>query len=398
MNDKKKILIVHNYYQVPGGEDTVVANEKKMLENQGHEVILYSRNNNEIKTLSMLKKIILPLITIFNPKTYRDVKKIINVENVDIVHVHNTLSLISPSVYYAAFSCGIPVVQTIHNFRLLCPAATFYRDGCICEECVERGLSCAVRHNCYRGSKLQTILCVINTKIHRILRTYSKLNYICLTEFNKEKLLQLNSLSKNNIINENKVFIKPNFTYRNLEKQKHAEYYLFIGRIEEIKGLSLLIEAFEKMPEKKLYVVGTGADYEKYVTEVKQRLISNIIFTGFLERDGINRLLSGAKAVIVSSQWYETFGMIIAESFASHVPVITGDIGNIGGLVIDGVTGTKFQYDSAEELKKAIQRFETMPYNELKENAFKEYDLKFSSEVNYKQIIAIYNQVSKQEN
>ena len=216
MNDKKKILIVHNYYQVPGGEDTVVANEKKMLEDQGHEVILYSRNNNEIKTLSMLKKILLPLITIFNPKTYRDVKKIINVENVDIVHVHNTLSLISPSVYYAAFSCGIPVVQTIHNFRLLCPAATFYRDGCICEECVERGLSCAVRHNCYRGSKLQTSLCVINTKIHRILRTYSKLNYICLTEFNKEKLLQLNSLSKNNIINENKVFIKPNFTYRNL--------------------------------------------------------------------------------------------------------------------------------------------------------------------------------------
>lgn len=392
---KQKILIIHNYYQIPGGEDTVVANEKKNLEDNGHEVIFYSRNNNEIKAFPIWKKSLLPFITIFNPKTYRDVKKIINEKNVDIVHVHNTLSLISPSVYYAAFSAGIPVVQTIHNFRLICPAATFYRDGCICEECVERGLSCAVRHSCYRGSKLQTILCVINTKIHRILRTYSKLNYICLTEFNKEKLLQLNSLSKNNIINENKIFIKPNFTYRNFEWQKKGKYYLFIGRIEEIKGLTLLIEAFEKMPEKKLYVVGTGLDYDKYVKEVKKRQISNIIFTGFVGRSGINRLLSEAKAVIVASQWYETFGMIIAESFASHVPVITGDIGNIGGLVIDGVTGTKFQYDSAEELKKAIQRFETMPYNELKENAFKEYDLKFSPEVNYKQIIAVYNQVSE---
>ena len=188
----EKVLVIHNYYQIPGGEDTVVANEIKLLEDHGHEVLLYSRNNSELKTFSKIRKLLLPITTVFNPETYKEVKKIIKEKNIDIVHVHNTLNLVSPSVYYAARNCKVPIVQTIHNFRLLCPAATFYRDGRICEECVEKGLSCAVKYGCYRGSKLQTLACVISTKIHRFLGIYSKLNYICLAEFNKEKLLQMN--------------------------------------------------------------------------------------------------------------------------------------------------------------------------------------------------------------
>lgn len=134
---KQNILIVHNYYQIPGGEDTVVANEKKMLEKHGHKVTLYSRNNAELKKMPRLRKIFLPITTVFNPRTYRDIKKLIKQENIEVVHVHNTLNLVSPAVYYAARRMKVPVVQTIHNFRLLCPGATFYRDGHICEDCVE---------------------------------------------------------------------------------------------------------------------------------------------------------------------------------------------------------------------------------------------------------------------
>lgn len=210
---KKRILIVHNYYQTPGGEDTVVANEKKMLEKYGHKVVLYSRSNSELKSMSKLQKLMIPLITVFNPRTYREVKKIIKEEQIDIVHVHNTLHLISPSVYYAARSIKIPVVQTIHNFRFQCPGATFYRDGHICEDCVTKGLGCAVKYSCYRDSKFQTIACVINTMFHRMTGIYEKINYICLTEFNKEKLLQLNRPGKRQIIDPIKVFIKPNFTF-----------------------------------------------------------------------------------------------------------------------------------------------------------------------------------------
>lgn len=123
---KQRILIVHNYYQVPGGEDTVVANEKKLLEKNGHKVILYSKSNSELKNMNIFQKLMLPVNIVFNFKTYKDIKKIIKDKHIDIVHVHNTLSLISQSVYYAAISCKVPVVQTVHNFRFLCPNATFY--------------------------------------------------------------------------------------------------------------------------------------------------------------------------------------------------------------------------------------------------------------------------------
>ncbi|MEH7111505.1 glycosyltransferase [Neobacillus niacini] len=207
---KPKILIVHNYYQIPGGEDTVVANETKLLKQKGHEVVFYSRNNSELKDLNLFQKLCLPFTTVFSIKTYREVKEVIKKQNIDIVHVHNTLNLISPSVYYAAFACKVPVVQTIHNFRMLCPAATFYRNGNICEDCTSKGLKCAIKYSCYRQSKLQTIACVVTLKLHRFFGTYKKLNYICLTEFNMLKLLELNK-GKKKIIDPEKVFIKPNF-------------------------------------------------------------------------------------------------------------------------------------------------------------------------------------------
>lgn len=207
MRKKQKVLIVHNYYQIPGGEDTVVANERKLLGDHGHEVILYTRDNKEMKTMNLFRKLLLPFTTIYNPRTARDIKRIIRKQGVDIVHVHNTLNLVSPAVYYAALKCGVPVVQTVHNFRLLCPGAAFYRDGHICEDCVKKGLSCAIRHGCYRGSRLQTLICVVSTLIHRMTGIYGKINYICLTEFNKEKLIQLKQ------IDSKRVFIKPNFSY-----------------------------------------------------------------------------------------------------------------------------------------------------------------------------------------
>ena len=154
MEENYKILIVHTFYQIPGGEDSVVANEKKMLEDHDHEEILYSRNNSELRNLSKTQKLLLTFAKIFNFRTYKDVKRIIKKQRFDIVYVHNTFNLVSPSVYYAARNCKVPVIQTVHNFRLLCPGITFYRDGHICEDCVERSLRCAVKHRRYRNSKL----------------------------------------------------------------------------------------------------------------------------------------------------------------------------------------------------------------------------------------------------
>lgn len=209
-NKKKTILIVHNYYKIPGGEDTVVANELKLLQEYGHKVILYTRTNKELGRLSFCDKMLLPVNTIFNYKVYKEIKNIIKVQKIDLIHVHNTLNRISPSVYYAAIHENIPVVQTMHNFRLLCPNAEFYRDGHICQDCVDKSMLCSLRHKCYRNSFVQTLACVISTKFHRIMGIYRKINFICLTEFNKNMLLLLNSHGKQ-VIDKKKYMLSLTF-------------------------------------------------------------------------------------------------------------------------------------------------------------------------------------------
>ena len=385
---RHKILMVHNYYQIPGGEDTVVANEKKLLEDHGHEVVLYSRHNNELKNIGKLQKLALPFTTVFNPRTYRDIKRIIKEHNIEVVHVHNTLNLISPSVYYAAVRMKASIVQTVHNFRFLCPGATFYRDGHICEECVSKGLNCAVKHKCYRNSRAQTLICVINTWIHRHTGILHKINYIALTEFNKKKLLQLKQ------IDTERVFVKPNFTFAPQRRKKvsnEQDYYLFVGRIEEIKGVRLLIEAFRRMPKKALLLAGQGPlQQELTVSE-------NITFLGQVDHNKVLEIMAGAKAVILPSQIYEGFPMIVPEAFSLHIPVIVCNIGNNGVLIEDGKNGAKFEYNSVDSLIETIKRFEKMDHKLLSENAYQDYISFYSDKSNYELLWEIYESVYTSE-
>lgn len=381
--EKQNILIVHNYYQIPGGEDTVVANEKRMLEKHGYEVILYSRNNSELKEMSKAKKLLLPITTIFNLKTYLEIKRIIRVNKIDIVHVHNTLNLVSPAVYYAAKACKIPVVQTIHNFRLLCPAATFYRDGHICEECVTQGLRCAVKHSCYRGSKLQTLACVISTQIHRVTGIYGKINYICLTEFNKEKLLHLKQ------IKPDRVFVKPNFVENSgefISEEKRENQFVFAGRLDKLKGIDLLLEAWKKMGDDapKLIVCGKGP-MEEWCKDFIEQNACNAELRGFVPNTEVRKLIANGKALILPTQWYEGFPMSIVEAFSVGTPVICSNLGNAGSLVKVGTTGCKFQHDSVEDLVSAVRECYGMC-----ESTLIEYEKMYTEQKNFRQLKNIY--------
>lgn len=387
--NKKKILIVHNYYQIPGGEDTVLANEMRLLEEHGHAVELYIRHNNELNEMSKLRKLGLLFTTIFNCRTYLEVKKLIKEKDIDIVHVHNTLNLISPAVYYAAKCCGVPVVQTVHNFRLLCPGATFYRDGHICEDCLKYNLWCAVKHKCYRKSGLQSFACVINTKIHRMTGIYSWINYICLTEFTRDKLLQLKQIQRE------KVFVKPNFTYDYGVGIDVEDYYVFVGRIEEIKGIELLLEAFKMMPDRKLKIIGNG-ELKKDISEKIENIdIQNVEMLGWQKHEKVQKYIQRAKGLIMCSQWYETFGMVIIEALSCGTPVIVGDIGNIKELVIPGETGEKFTYNSSRSLLEAIERFEAGNKKNYRDNAYTFYKDNFAPESNYKKLVGIYETVGR---
>ena len=385
---KQTVLIVHNYYQIPGGEDSVVANERKMLEEHGHKVYLYTRNNSELKTMGIIQKLKLPFTTVFNFKTYRDIKKIIKEKQIDIVHVHNTLNLISPSVYYAARVMKVPVVQTIHNFRLLCPGATFYRDGHICEDCVEYGLKCAVKHNCYRDSKIQTLACVISTKFHRMTGIYGKINYICLTEFNKQKLLNLKQ------IESEQIYVKPNFIDDKnifISEEKRKNQMVFAGRLDKLKGIDILFEAWKQMGEKapKLIVCGTGP-MEMWCREFVKKNSVNIEMLGFIPNKEALKIIANSRALILPTQWYEGFPMSIVESYCVGTPVICSDLGNAGSIVAEGINGIKFKCDDVNGIIASVKRIDGLCVTTKKV-----YKNQYTQKINYNTLYSIYRQIEQ---
>lgn len=382
--------MVHNFYLIGGGEHTVFKNEVELLIEHGHEVIEYTRNNEEIKN-SKIKLLFLPLTTIWSLKTYLEIRKIIKENNIDVVHCHNTFPLISPSVYYAAKSLNTPVVQTIHNFRLLCPAGIFYRNNKTCELCLEKNrFKFALKYNCYRGSKIQTLIVIFMLKIHRILGTYNKINYIFLTEFNKNKFSKLLNLNKNNI------FVKPNFVRENFNSiinKKRKKVFIFAGRLEENKGLKLLLESWKNMDSDCfLHIYGSGSLEHDAIEYSKSQ--NNINFFGFAPHEVIFEDLKKSTALIFPSLLYEGYPMIITESFSIKCPVISTNIGNAKDIIEKSNGGITFDFNIKNSLESAVYKC-ISNYEELSQNAYNYYRKVLSKEKNYEYLINIYNNLQK---
>lgn len=377
-----RVLIVHNYYQLPGGEDTVVANEKKLLEANRHEVFFYSRHNNEIKEMSKLGRLFLPFLMIFNPRTFRDVRRMIKQEQIEVVHVHNTLNLISPAVYYAARSCGVPVVQTVHNFRLLCPGATFFRNGAVCEECLSKGLMHSVKYGCYRGSKLQTFICVLNTWLHRATGIYRKLTYITLTEFNKEKLLQWKQ------IRPEQIFVKANSVAGGAGSGQR-EGFIYVGRLEEVKGVKVLLKAWKLLGAEAphLTICGNGPLEAWCRQEIKGL---NVEMRGFVPNAEVKELIGQSQALILPTMLYEGFPMTIVEAYSTGTPVICSNLGNSAAVVHEGITGWKFETGNAESLAAAVGK-----WRDISDAVKAEYEQHYTAEVNYQRLIDIYSKIKE---
>lgn len=391
---KQKVLIVHNYYQVPGGEDTVVENEKKLLLENGHEVLLYTRHNDEIKRKGILGKLLLPLETIFSLRTYKEINKIIIEEDIDLIHVHNTLPLISPSVYYSAKKSKVPIIQTIHNFRLICPGATLTRSNVICEECLEKNLFYSIKNKCYRESLIQSLISAINLWFHRKIGTYKNIDaYIALTEFNKSKLEML--------ISSEKIFIKPNFVdfnAKNTIKIEDRKYFIYLGRLDKLKGIDLILCAWRKIKNEELYVVGTGPFEEEAKKYVIENNMKNVKFLGFKNSYEVKEILKNSKAMIIASQWYEGFPMSLLESFALGIPVIGGDIGNISKIIQHGVNGLLFKYDSHNDLINKINTIsDSNVLLSLSIGAKRTFDDKYNKELNYIKLKEIYTRVGEKK-
>lgn len=383
------ILIVHNHYQIPGGEDQVAAQEAELLWAHGHNVITYYRDNSELKDFSLGQKILLPFRTIYNPRTCREIRKCIRENKIDVVHVHNTLMLVSPAVYYAARKEKVPVVQTVHNFRLLCPGATFYRDDQVCEDCLKRGLSCALKHKCYRGSFSQTLCCVLSMKLHRATGIYKKLTYICLTEFNKKKLLRLNGLKPEQIFVKPNAVSVPEALVPGLERQDRV---LFASRLEDLKGIRVLLEAWRLLgaqgPE--LLLCGDGPLEDWCRGFVEDNKLRNVRLLGRLPNDRVRSLMATSRALILPTQCYEGFPLCIAEAYSVGTPVLVSKLGNGGSLVRSGVTGLKFDQQSPQSIAKTVKKFMNTEDVDWQANTSAYYRENLTPEMNYARLMEIY--------
>ena len=238
-----RVLLIHNDYKIPGGESTVFEAEKRLLVENGHHVCVFSKHNSEIDSYSLQEKVRLFQSTFWSHASYSELEDFIHQCKPDVAHFHNTLPLISPAAYYACGRNRVPVVQTLHNFRLMCPVATIFRDGQVCEDCHTSSLRESVKHACYRGSRVQTATVARMISKHRKLKTFEqRVNaYIALTPFHREKFVEAG-------LPEERIFVKPNFLYSpEKERKGTGKYALYLGRLSAEKGVDVLLRAWREL-------------------------------------------------------------------------------------------------------------------------------------------------------
>lgn len=386
-----KIVIVHNYYLQSGGEDVVVEQERALLANHGHSVVFYSRSNDEFLDNSLLQKARGAAETVWSSRTYREFADVLAHEKPDVVHVHNTFAAISPSLYWACRSANVPVVQTLHNFRLFCPAATFYRDSGTCTDCLGKSLVPSLLHRCYHDSLLHTGVLAGMLTTHRALGTYNKLvnRYIALTEFAREKFIDGG-------LSPHKIITKPNFLVTDPRPASQVgEGAVFVGRLTQDKGCRTLVHAWREVdPSIHLQIVGDGplrAEMENYVREHR---LENVKFCGLLPRAEVLQRMKRSAVLIFPSEWFELFPMTLVEAFACGLPVIASDSPGIASIVRDGVVGRLFRTGDAQSLAQVVHRTvrDRVSLSRMAFDARAEFEAKYTASRNYPLLLDIYAQ------
>jgi len=384
-----KIVLVHNTYQQPGGEDAVFEQEQQMLLHAGHQVITYCRSNWDVDSYSGIRRIGLAKRTIWASDTRQEFLQLLRREKPDVVHVHNTFVMISPSIYSACCEAMVPVVQTLHNYRLLCPAATFFRDGKVCEECMEGSLWQGVKHACYHNSHSATAIVALMLATHRLRDTWKReiSCFVALSEFARNKFVQGG-------LPQEKIFVKPNFVYPDPgARTGDGDYALFVGRLSPEKGVNTVLAAWKLLPLSiPIVIIGGGPDQEQLKAEAASSGLTNIHFKGQMPREQTLAAINKARFVVISSEWYETFCMAIAEAFACSTPVICSRMGVMEELVSDGRTGLHFTPSDPDDLALKVQWAWTHPEETraMGNTARAEYEAKYTAKTNYPQLIEIY--------
>jgi len=386
------IIVCHNFYQQPGGEDQVFAEEADLLAAHGHDVKRFTVHNDAIDgeshsaTAQMVR---LMSDTIWNRRVYRELRELVRSHRAQVVHFHNTFPLMSPAAYHAARAGGAAVVQTLHNYRLICPAGTFYRDGKTCEQCLGRWAPLpAVVHKCYRDSLAATGVASAMLTAHRAAGTYRAAVdlYIALTEFARQKFIQGG-------LPAGKIGVKPNFVGTDHGAGDGAgNFGLFVGRLDASKGLDVLLNAWSKVPgDARLRILGDGP-LAPAVREAAKR-DARIEWLGRRPLNDVYDMMGQAAFLVISSVWYEGLPRTVVESFSKGTPIIASKLGALEELISPGKTGLHFKQNDASDLARQITHAFASPgdLRQMRGFARREYEDKYNSKDNLRQINALYD-------
>ncbi len=372
-----KILLVHNAYQHRGGEDAVVEAEAELLRQRGHAVIEYWRHNRDIVEAGLRTAV----DTLWSARTVREVKALIRAERPDVLHAHNTFPLVSPSLYWAAADSRLAVVQTLHNFRLICPQAMLLRNGKVCEDCVGTAPLAAVRHGCYQQSRSKSAAVSTMLVLHRGLGTWrNKVHrYIALNGFCRDKFLAGG-------LPADRVVVKPNFVPDLDLPPVPRAGLLFVGRLSHEKGLRVLAAASASMAPGSVGVVGSGPNADSLAGIPAFRM------HGVLAPEHVRAEMSASVALVFPSIWYETFGLVIVEAFAAGTPVIASRLGVVPDLVRDGETGLLVEPGNAEDLAQKMRWALAHPAEmaQMGSQARRLYESRFNANSSYQRTMEIY--------
>jgi glycosyltransferase involved in cell wall biosynthesis len=384
-----KILIVHNKYKIPGGEDIQTEEEFSLLNQNGMEVHSFVVSNDYIDTINTVS---LALNTIWSKKYYKILLQKIKTEKFDIIHIHNFFPLLSPSIFYAAQKAGAKVVMTAHNYRLVCPNALMFIENKICNDCQGKTIPYpALFKKCYRNNFLATAATVTMLGFHNLVHTWkNKIDgIICISEFVKGQLILGG-------FDEKQLYVKYNFVASNLPPNFEPEdYYVFVGRTSDQKGIELLLKTFQQI-QKKIVIIGDGP--LTYMVQEFVKRNNNIEYLGKLSLEETYKKVAKAKALISPSQSNEPFGRTIIEAFAHGTPVIGSALGGITELIKEGSNGFLFDPYKESDLVNTINKFESVIDKEaMRKEAFKSYMDKFTPTINFKGIIEIYTKILRSE-
>ncbi len=386
-----RVLVIHNRYRAerPSGENVLVDTESRLLEKHGCNVERLEVSSDDISQWPAARKALIPARVIWSLEGYRLTAEAIRRFRPDIVHVHNTFPLLSPSALWAARSSDASVVLTLHNFRPLCPAGSFMRRNRICEECLGRLPVPAVRHGCYRGSRVATFPVALMSAVHGLAHTWIRCvdTLVVPSEFARDTYLRAGWPPTKLTVKYNSV------PEPGLRRQGPGRGFVCLARLDPEKGVDVLLRAWsEAFPrgEEELLVLGSGTREAELRQAAGAR--RGIVFLGHVARSRALQLLAEARALVVPARYYEIFGLALVEAFSLGVPVIASKIGALGEIVEDGRTGLLVTPDRPEELATALVRIAASAELSLRlgQGARSAYEARFHPDRTTESLLAIY--------